>query len=70
LFIFKTSSTAQPVWKIVFVPASSQNLSSHYQLFDEAFVPDPKKGEEANISTVLDRFSLVFRKRAGSNLFN
>ena len=40
------------------------------QLFDDSFVPDPGKNEDDNIIQLADQFSMSFRKRAGSGMFN
>lgn len=70
LHIFKSAASTPQVWKLVFVPQNSKQLTSNYQLYNDAFVPDPSKSDEANVNLILERFALLFRKRAGSNLFN
>jgi hypothetical protein len=70
LLVFKTNNVAQPLWKIVFVKSNKAAQAMNLQLFDDSFVPDPGKNEDENIIQVADKFSMSFRKRAGSGMFN
>lgn len=70
LLVFKSNTSTQEAWQIVFLKAEEGGLTTNFELFDDSFVPDSRKTVDENISQVLERFSLTHRKRAGSSVFN
>jgi hypothetical protein len=61
---------AQPLWKIIFLQSNKTGQAMNLQLFDDSYVPDPGKNEDDNVIQLADQFSMSFRKRAGSGMFN